>query len=279
MEDAIFEEFDVLKISRGDGGYVLEDVCKPVISEISLKIYVNGIETASLLCLNRQQEELALGFLYSEGVISSGEDVGEVCYNERAMAVLVTLREGVSVKRQESLRSITAGCGKCFTYINPLKRSQFRKVDSAGRFSLEDIMRRMRDFAGRSDIFRLVGGVHSLLFYTPGYSVFSEDIGRHNCLDKVAGTLLKEGRLALAEEGIVFISGRVTSEIMTKAIRLGIPVIVSKSTPSAAAVKLANEYNITLLGYARSDTGYVYSGAGRLSEAPRPAARQFINTV
>ncbi|SHH55483.1 FdhD protein [Sporobacter termitidis DSM 10068] len=267
MEDKIFEEFEVLKISREDGAYTLQEVCKPVIAEISLKIYINGMEMVSMLCLNRQQEELAVGFLYSEGVINSFDDIEEVCYNERAMAVMVRLKEGISVKRQESLRSITAGCGKCYTYINPLKRSQFKKAESAGRFSLEDIMGRMRDFAGQSELFREIGGVHSLLFYTPGYSVFSEDIGRHNCFDKVTGTLLKEGKMALAEDGIVFISGRVTSEIMTKVIRLGAPVIVSKSTPSTAAVKLANQYNITLLGYARSDTGYVYSGADRLMEA------------
>ena len=125
----------------------------------------------------------------------------------------------------------------------------------------------MREFANQSEVFRLVGGVHSLLLYTPERMVFSEDIGRHNCFDKVTGTLLKEGRLSLAEDSIVFVSGRISSEILTKAIRLGAPVIVSKSTPTTAAVRLANEYEITLVGYARNDTGYIYSGAGRILEA------------
>lgn len=278
MEDLIYEDFDVLKISRRDGSYVLEDATKPVIAEISLKIYINGDEMASLICLNQQQEELAIGFLFNEGVIGSLDDIEETHYNDRAVAVMLTLKEGVSVKRQESLRSVTAGCGKCTTYINPLMRNQFKKVHNSTVFSLEDIMGRMHDFSGKSEVFRVVGGVHSLLFYTPEYSVFSEDLGRHNCLDKITGTLLKERKLPLAEHGIIFISGRITSEIITKVIRLGVPVIVSKSTPSVAAVKLAKEYNITLVGYARNETGYVYSGAERLLEAARPPVPQ-INQV
>lgn len=270
MQDTIFEEFDVLKISRGAGGYAVENVTKAVIEEISLKIYVNTQEVASLLCLNQQQEELALGFLYNEGVINGFDDLEEAYYNDRALAVVVTLREGLSLKRQESLRSITAGCGRCFTYINPLKINQYKVAQSTKKFSLDNIMGQMRDFTGKSDVFRVVGGVHSLLFQAPDYVVFSEDIGRHNCLDKVTGTLLKEGKIELAEEGVVYISGRVTSEIMTKMIRLGAPVIVSKSTPSAAAVKLAQQYGITLLGYARNDSGYIYSGAGRILEASIP---------
>lgn len=269
MEEAIFEEFDVLKISKGDDGYVLENVSKTAISEISLKIYVNNVEMVSLLCLNQQLEELAIGFLYSEGVINSFDDIEDVYYNERMMAVVVTLKDGISVKRQESLRSITSGCGKCYTYINPLKTSQFKQMAYGSKFSVADIMDRMKTFTRQSDVFRLVGGVHSLLLSTPEYSVFSEDIGRHNCFDKVTGTLLKEGQMALAENSIVFISGRISSEIMSKVIRLGAPVIVSKSTPTTAAIKLANDYNITLLGYARNDSGYIYSGAERILEAPQ----------
>ena len=107
-----------------------------------------------------------------------------------------------------------------------------------------------------------------MLLYTPEYSLFSEDIGRHNCFDKVSGILLKEGKLDIAEKSIVFTSGRVSSEILTKVIRLGIPVIVSKSTPTTSAVKLANQYNVTLIGYARQNSGFIYSGADRITLAP-----------
>jgi FdhD protein len=67
----------------------------------------------------------------------------------------------------------------------------------------------------------------------------------------------------LVGEGMMFVSGRVSSEIITKVIRMGVPVLVSRSTPTAAAVNLAREYNVTLLGYVRKDSGYVYSGENR----------------
>lgn len=279
LEDIAYEEFEVQAIFRKEGDYILETIDKPVVAEISMKIYVNGIETVSLLCLNQQQVELALGFLYNEGVINSFADVKEVSYNAAALVVLIELEDDVNVSRQNSLRSITAGCGKCFTYINPLMQSQFHKVESSARFSLADIMGRMAKFTQKSGLYRSVGGVHSLLLDAVGFSVFSEDIGRHNCLDKVTGALLKVGKVGLAKDAIVFISGRVTSEIMTKLIRLGAPVIVSKSTPSVAAVKLANQYGITLLGYVKEDSGFVYSGAERLLTAPPTTPRPTVKTA
>jgi FdhD protein len=191
-------------------------------------------------------------------------EVKNSSYNAAKQAVLIDLEDGVPVSRQESLRSITAGCGKCFTYINPLRQNQYQKADSTIRFELAEIMDRMAAFTQESGLYRSMGGVHSLLLDTPGLSVFAEDIGRHNCLDKVTGSLLKDGLIALSRDAVVYISGRVTSEIMTKLIRLGAPVIVSKSTPSVSAINLAIQYGITLLGYVKNNTGCVYSGSDRL---------------
>jgi hypothetical protein len=80
------------------------------------------------------------------------------------------------------------------------------------------------------------------LFHNDSFSVFNEDIGRHNCIDKVTGDLLKNKNMDLTRNGIIFLSGRISSEIITKIIRLGVPVLVSRSTPTAAAVHLAREY-------------------------------------
>lgn len=259
MEDVIYEEYEVLEISKEDDCCTFKPVTKKVIAEISLKILVNGEELVSLLCLNQCQEELALGFLYSEGVINSFADVEEISYNERMLAVIIRLRDGILVNRQESLRSITSGCGKCFTYINPLKQNQYSIVETKKIYSVKTILDMMKVFMKESEIFKDVGGVHSVLFYTPEYQVLNEDIGRHNCFDKITGILLKDGKLDLALNSVVYVSGRISSEIMTKVVRLGTPVLVSRSTPTSAAVKLAKQYNVTLLGYVRGDRGFVYT--------------------
>jgi len=264
MDERLFSSFDIQKIVVEKGVPRLLDGVKDVIGEISLKIYINGTEYASLLCLNQLTEELALGFLYSEGVIDSIDDVASISYNERLFAVMMTLVEGKTIEKCESLRSVTSGCGKCFTYINPLKHDKFLALSYDKKFTLGNIMQSMRDFERRSEIYKTVGGVHSVLFQHDEFSVFNEDIGRHNCFDKITGVLLRNNKMNLAESAILFVSGRVSSEIITKVIRIGVPVLVSRSTPTAAAVNLAREYNVTLLGYVRKDSGFVYSGENRL---------------
>ncbi|MDQ5984882.1 MAG: Sulfur carrier protein FdhD [Syntrophus sp. SKADARSKE-3] len=264
MDERLCDPFGVRRIVV-DGDVVrLEDAEKWVIGEISLKIYINGTEYASLLCLNQFTEELALGFLYSEGVIDTIEDIASITYNERLFAVMIELAPGKSVERCESLRSVTSGCGKCFTYINPLKDDKFRPAGGDERFSLRNILDLMKQFERLSALYKEVGGVHSVLFHHDAFSFFNEDIGRHNCFDKIAGVLLKKGNMGLTGSGMMFVSGRVSSEIITKVIRMGAPVLVSRSTPTAAAVHLARQYNVTLLGYVRSNTGFVYSGEERL---------------
>jgi len=265
LEDVIYEEMIVSEISRDKIGCHIQEISKKVIAEISLKIMVNESELVSILCLNQLQEELALGFLYNEGVINAYTDVENISFNEKMLAVDVKLKDEIVIDRQESLRSITSGCGKCYTYINPLKQSQYKTVQNEETFSIEAILNLMRDFLSKSELFKNIGGVHSVLLYTPEYERLTEDIGRHNCFDKMTGIMLKEGRLDLFSRGIVFVSGRISSEIMAKIIRIGVPVLVSRSTPTTAAVRLAEQHNVTLLGYARENGGFIYTHPERLA--------------
>jgi FdhD protein len=264
LEDTIYEELNVGEITRDKNGCHVSDITKKVIAEISLKVIVNGAELVSVLCLNQYQEELALGFLYNEGVLNSWLDIENIYFNDKMLAVIINLKEGVIIDRQESLRSLTSGCGKCYTYINPLKQSQYKVVESSATYSIDTILNLMNDFVTRSEIYIDVGGVHSVLLHTVDYEILIEDIGRHNCFDKITGLMLKENKLDVFGQAIVFVSGRISSEIMTKIIRMGVPVLVSKSTPTTAAVKLAQQHNVTLLGYVRASGGYIYSCPERL---------------
>ncbi len=115
MDEKFYAAFDVKEILSDNGEVRLIEKKKDVIGEISLKIYINGTEYASLLCLNQLAEELAVGFLYSEGVIDSTADIASQSYNERLFAVMIQLAAGRSVEKCERLRSVPSGCGKCFT--------------------------------------------------------------------------------------------------------------------------------------------------------------------
>ncbi|MCG1025161.1 MULTISPECIES: formate dehydrogenase accessory sulfurtransferase FdhD [unclassified Dehalobacter] len=275
-EGIVYEEFEVVEIQRENDAIVMKEAAKKVIAEVSLKMIVNGQELVSVLCLNRHHEELALGFLYNEGVIGSYEDIESIEYNEKMLAVLIELREGIVIDRRESLRSITSGCGKCYTYINPLKKTQYAVSTNKSTFSAGNILTIMDKFIEQSEIFHTIGGVHSVLFHTDGFEVLNEDIGRHNCFDKMTGILMKANKMELAANGMVFISGRLTSEMLMKMIRLGAPVVVSKSTPTTATIRLAREYNITLLGYVRGGKGTVYACPERLAETSDSQIKDFL---
>lgn len=137
-----------------------------VVAELSIKIMAKSMELVSLLCLNKFQEELALGFLYNEGVIKSWEDVKTIDNNDKMLAVVIELREGVVIDRRESLRSITSGCGKCYTYINPLKQELYIANENYSAFSTESILNIMQEFIEQAELYNKIGGVHSILFYS-----------------------------------------------------------------------------------------------------------------
>jgi FdhD protein len=264
-QEKVYEECDVVVICSENGVITMTEDERKVINEVTLKIFADDQELVSVICLNRQLRELALGLLYNEGVISSLADIRSLEYIERLMAVMVRLQDGIALDRRESLRSITAGCGKCYTYINPLKRKQYRAAASEKTYSAGGILKKMDEFVSKSELYTAVGGTHSVQFTAEGYELLIDDIGRHNCFDKITGILLMENQLELAAEGIVFVSGRLTSEMLMKMIRLGVPVAVSKSSPSTAAIQLAREWNITILGYVKDGSGIIYTCPERIT--------------
>jgi FdhD protein len=264
MSKDIVSLHNVTLVSKENDVVVATDIEKEIISEISLKLIINSEEQLSLLCINQYLEELALGFLYNETVIDSMDDVEEISFTQSLMAVVIKLKNGKSSFSQENLRSITSGCGKGITYINPLKLEKFEAVKEAFKISIDKIWEVMRTFNKSSELYKTVGGVHSVLFHHDDYSIFNEDIGRHNCIDKITGMLLKQGKMNYPAQGMIFTSGRVSSEIMLKLIRLKIPVVVSRSAPSLAAVELAEKFGITLLGYVRGEKANIYTGKDRI---------------
>ncbi|UWG96748.1 formate dehydrogenase accessory sulfurtransferase FdhD [Dehalobacter sp. DCM] len=265
-EGIVYEDFDVIEIKRENMGITRNEKEIKVIAEVSLKIIVNGMELVSLLCLNQYQKELALGFLYNEGVINAIDDIKSIDYVENMLAVVIELKEYVVIDMRESLRSMTSGCGKCYTYINPLKQRLYNISENDLTFSANEILNTMNRFIKESELYNEVGGVHSVLFATDGFQLKTEDIGRHNCFDKIAGMLLIQNKTKIAIRSIIYISGRLTSEMLMKMIRLDAPIVVSKSTPTTATIRLARQYNITLLGYVKGDYGIVYSGSHRITD-------------
>ena len=136
-------------------------------------------------------------------------------------------------------------------------------MESLFQVSVGEILALTRDFQHRSETYRATGGVHSAAMCdTKNVLVFSEDIGRHNAMDKVFGEcLLKD---ITTDDRLVITSGRISSEILLKVARRNIPVLISKSAPTNLGVKMANELGITLVGFVRGKRANVYTNTWRI---------------
>lgn len=137
------------------------------------------------------------------------------------------------------------------------------EIKSSLTVSPDEIIKMAAEFNGKSELFQKTGAVHSCSIVFPdGANLFYEDILRHNAIDKAIGRALIEGRCM--ENGILLTSGRISSEILTKAARFNIPMIISISAPTNTAVELAEKINMTLVGFARDGRFNVYSGDFRV---------------
>ncbi len=257
------EKLPVVKFKTGEGFKAIKD---PVIKESSVRVWLNGREIACILALKNEMEELALGYLYSECLIRDIKSLKNIDYNNRLDAIMVETSEEVPDKKVYTVRSVTTGCGKAVSYINPLKLDHFDKINSDTKVSAESIVQLMKDFSGMSTLFKETGGAHSAA-WSDGKRIIrvSEDIGRHNCVDKLLGWKLMKRE---ESNGIVMLlsSGRISSEIVAKVLRSEVPIIVSQSAPTTGAVQLAEEFGMTIVGFSRGNRFNVYMNPERISE-------------
>jgi FdhD protein len=233
-----------------------------VVEEYPLSIRVNGHKTASLLCSPSALRELVLGFLLSEGVIHGHDELTALQIDEERSVAEVTLVDQSIVPLQEQERTRSTGCGKGAIYLDVL--TTCRRNDSPVSFSAESILDLSQRFNKQSDLFFSTGGVHSAaLCSQEDMLFFYEDVGRHNAVDKIIGAAdLTETGL---NDKLLLCSGRISSEMLIKAAKRDIPLVVSRSAPTALAVELAQRLNITLVGFVRGPRMNIYSASHRIT--------------
>jgi len=234
-----------------------------VIREHRLNLYVNGSYYISLMCLPQHLHELALGFLFSEGLIASFADVVSIAPNPvSGDDVFVVIRD-TGRPAAPGGRIITSGFGR--GSVNPafFQSDALSQIRCGRQVSGDALIRMMDAFSRQSVLFQDTGAVHSCKLILPdSTTLFYEDIGRHNALDKIVGKALMD---ALdTKDGILLTSGRISSEMLIKAAGLGIPILVSISAPTSKAVEIAERIHMTLIGFARGSRFSVYAGADRV---------------
>ena len=217
--------------------------------------------------------ELALGFLLTEGIISDYGAIQEVfhvdknCALQKKNSIQVVLNDGFTPHLLQSERNFytTSSCGVCgkssiesIKTVSPFKSSNKPKFDISA-FVLYQLPQKLR--AAQSD-FANTGGIHaSGLFSIDGeLLLLQEDVGRHNALDKLIGQVFAKGLLPLNQH-ILLLSGRISFELVQKAAMAGISIVVAIGAPSSLAVELAQEFDITLIGFLNENRFNIYHSA------------------
>src|SRR5215216_3483750 len=215
-------------------------------------------------------EELGVGFLFTEGVIQKRDEVSEVSAIPFAdNKVLITLRKNKQPLLQNAERNFytTSSCGVCGkSGIEAIRTVSFYKNDADEICLRADLFYRLDDVLRKQQaIFKTTGGLHaSALFDLDGnFMMLREDVGRHNALDKVIGAAFLNDQLPLSNT-ILLLSGRVSFELVQKAVMAGIKIVAAVGAPSSLAVQLAEETGTTLIGFLRGEQFNIYTGEGRI---------------
>jgi len=255
------ERFPILRVTR-EGKKDIEDI---VTQELPLTIILNHRELVTLLCSPAELEFLAIGFLFSEGLIKSKEEIKKIIIDDQKGIARVETEEGKEPANERLFkRLITSGCGRGASFYSDADVQGLVKIKSQIGISAVGIFALVKEFQHRSQIYRATGGVHSAaLCDTRSILLFSEDIGRHNAIDKIFGECLL--RDISTNDRIIITSGRISSEILLKVAKRDIPILISKSAPTNLGVKLAKDLGVTVIGFVRGERMNVYTNGWRVA--------------
>jgi FdhD protein len=241
-----------------------QEVVGQVVEESLVCISVNGQELATFMASPFDLDHLALGFLHNEGLINSLDDVRSLHISQNDTCVDIWLHNLDFEKPERAI--ITAGCGGGITFDDLSERhAPLPSVLSVTPAELATLMRRMHLGAR---VYQGARGIHTAaLADREAILLQVEDVGRHNCLDKLRGRALVEG--VDTADRVLLTSGRVSSEMINKARRLGTPIVCSRTSPTSLSVALAESWNMTIAAYVRQDRMRIYSHPERILEAER----------
>lgn len=249
------QDFTYIVCERG----TYRAVTGAVPTEGFVRIHVNGLELATIMCTPVEPQDLALGFLQSEGIIEGMEDVRRWTNCPSGRCIDIWLRR-IDFSPPTRL-IITSGCGGGVTFDDMAGCVQ--PLESQRTISPGQISRRLQDLQESALLYRKARGIH-----TSGLSdgerllVVAQDVGRHNTIDRLWGKCLLSGQSP--NDLILLSTGRISSEMLNKAAKMRIPIVASRTSPTALSIELARAWNLTLIGYVRGGSLRVYAAPQRL---------------
>jgi FdhD protein len=232
----------------------VSEVTGDVVREQPLTIHVNGEKFLTLLCSPMMLEALVVGYLWMEKVIAGVDEIARVEVSAVDGRADVTLTHPVTLPTE---RILTSGCGGGITFR--IDHRLFPRLQSSLRVRPAELADGMKQLFQAAAHYQRSRGIHgAALSDGARLLVVAEDVGRHNAVDKVKGQALLAGLPTV--DRVLLSTGRISSEMLLKAARMGVPVVASRTSPTEMAVALAEQLNVTVVGYVRPDGLNLYAG-------------------
>ena len=244
-----------------------DEVDGEVVREQPLTLFVNGEKFLTILCSPIDLEALVIGYLWMERVIGGLDEVRHIEVSAVDGRAEATLTHPVTLPTE---RILTSGCGGGITFR--IDHRLFPRLSSALRVRPEALAVGMKELFAAAVHYKASRGIHgAALSDGERLLLVAEDVGRHNAVDKIKGAALLRG--IPTEDRILLSTGRVSSEMLLKAARMGVPLVASRTSPTEMAVGLAEQLNITICGYVRGEGLNLYAGSGLVLDEEVAAAR------
>jgi FdhD protein len=254
------EKVSILKFTEKGSSSIEGAVAK----ESPLTIILNNQEMVTLLCSPKDLKYLAVGFLSSEGLLEVKDEIRKILVDDEKGVVRLETTGDTGFSQDILFRRvISSGCGRGASFYSAADATS-EKVESQIEISAEEVFDLVNEFQHSSEVYLATHGVHSAaLCDNKNILVFSNDIGRHNAIDKIFGRCLLED--ILTNDRMIITSGRISSEILYKVAKRGIPIIISISAPTNLGVRIADNLGITLIGSVRGKRMNVYTHNWRIA--------------
>lgn len=265
MADSTFISGEIARVVEGQ---IVSDEDRLAVEE-PLEIRLGDSPISVTMRTPGHDQELAVGFLFAEGVVKNPQDIATITGPNRDLpnVVCVKFRHGLRFDRRRLKRHFytTSSCGVCGKTALQAIRVKTSPISSDFRVPLAFLYSLPERLREEQETFEETGGLHaSAVFNEKGDLLYlREDVGRHNAVDKVVGAALLAHKLPL-DRHVLMVSGRASFEIMQKALVARIPIVASVSAPSSLAVALAREFKMTLVGFLRGRRCNVYAGRERI---------------